>query len=112
MKLTFKEYLESKEQLRKAIANTPVSVMEYEVKKYCSLPVGEAEEDKTLVVLKPKQKIIVEWKYDDIDNPSIESIRFEGVITIDEDVEHLTFWNSTKLKKWLARYANAGSNSQ
>lgn len=112
MKLTFKQYLDSKEQLRKAITNTPVSVMEYQIKKYCSLPIGETEEDKTLVVLKPKQMVIVEWKYDNIDNPSIESIRFEGVSTIEEDIEHTTYWNSVKMKKWLMRYANAGTNQQ
>lgn len=104
-KLTFKQYLESKEQLLKAIENTPVSVLEYEVKKYCSLTVGESEEDKSLVSLKPKHKIIVEWRYTSVDNPTPESIRFVGVNEVDEDEALSTFWSGNKLQKWLTRHA-------
>ena len=50
-KLTFKQYLESKEQLLKAIENTPISLVEYEVKKYCNLSIGETEDDKELIGL-------------------------------------------------------------
>lgn len=104
-KLTFKQYLDSKEQLLKAIENTPVSVVEYEVKKYCSLTVGESEDDKSLVGLKPKQKIIIEWRYVSVDNPTPESIKFIGVKDADEDEEYCTFWSGNKLQKWLTRHA-------
>lgn len=104
-KLTFKQYLESKEQLLKAIGNTPVSVVEYEVKKYCSLTLGESEEDKSLMSLKPKQKIIIEWRYTSVDNPTPEAIKFVGVKDVDEDEVHSTHWTGTKLQKWLVRHA-------
>lgn len=110
-KLSFKQYLESKEQLLKAIANTPISVVEYEVKKYCSLPLGETEEDKRLVGLKPKQSIIVEWRYTTPNNPTPESVRLVGIKEIDEDEKHSTFWSGIKFSKWLSRHAKEGENN-
>lgn len=110
-KLTFKQYLESKEQLREAIKNTPVSIVEYEVRKYCSLPVGETEQEKTLISLKPKQKIIVEWRYDHIDNPTPEYILISGCQTFCEDEKQQTYWTGTKLQKWLLRYTKQGENN-
>ncbi len=104
MKLTFKQYLESKEQLRKAIENVPVSIQEYEVIHYCSLPLGEYEEEKTLISLKPKQKLVIEWKYDSLDDPTPLNIRVKGVQTIDEDEQFQTFWANNKLQKWLRRH--------
>jgi len=105
MKLTFKQYLDSKEQLRKAIANTPISIVEYEVRKYCSFPVGE-EDDKQLMGLKPKHRIVVEWCYDDIDNPTPNSIQLSGLTNIDESEKFTTFWTGAKLKKWLERHTS------
>ena len=111
MKLTFKQYLETKAQLRKAIENTPVSIVEYDVAKYCSIPLGETEEDRVLVSLKPKHKIIVEWRHDNVDNPTPTSIKIDGVQNIDADEIHETFWTGNKLQKWLARHASIGKNS-
>jgi hypothetical protein len=111
MKLTFKEYLASKDQLRKAMENTPIAVIEYEVRKYCSLTIGESEDEKELVGLKPKQKVIVEWKYDNVDNPTPSSITFVGLKEVSEDEKHVTFWPGTKLQKWLSRHAKEGQNN-
>jgi hypothetical protein len=108
--LTFKQYLASKEQLLKAIENTPVAIVEYSVKKYCSLTIGETEEEKQLVGLKPKNKIIVEWQYDNVDDPTPKSITFDGVKGIDEGEVCSTFWSGSKLTKWLARHAGPGEN--
>lgn len=110
-KLTFKQYLESKEQLLKAIENTPVAVVEYEVKKYCSLALGETEDEKRLVGLKPKQSIIVEWRYASVTNPTPESVRLKGIQEIDEDEKHSTFWSGAKFSKWLARHAKQGEQN-
>lgn len=110
MDLTFKQYLDSKQQLRQAIENTPVSIVEYEVRKYCSIAVGEAKEDSTLVGLKPKQKVVVEWRYDSMEDPTIVHIKFKDVKQLDEDEEHQMFWTSAKLKKWLARHTKEGQN--
>jgi hypothetical protein len=110
-RLTFKQYLDSKHQLLKAIENTPVAVVEYEVKKYCSLTVGETEEEKTLIGLKPKNKVIVEWRYDSLQDPTPESVRLTGPKEIDEHEKFATFWSGSKLRKWLTRHAKQGENN-
>lgn len=109
-KLTFKQYLESKEQLLKAIHNTPTSIIEYEVRKYCTLSVGELEIEKENINLKPKNTIIVEWRYDDINNPTPTNIKFKGLQDIDEGDQYFTYWNSDKFQKWLTRHAQQGVN--
>jgi len=106
---TFKEYVESKNQLLAAVANVPKSIIEYEVRKYCSLTVGESEDDKTSINLKPKHKLIIEWSYANPLVPTLESIKVEGCPEIDESDELSTFWTSTKLQKWLIRHTNKNS---
>lgn len=103
--LTFKQYLESKEKLREAVKNTPQRVAQYSVRKYCKLPIGESKEDKGQINLKPKHKIIVEWLYVDVDNPTPVNLRFEGIENVDADQEFATFWSGSKLQKWLLRNA-------
>lgn len=110
-RLTFKQYLESKDQLLKAIENTPTAIVEYEVKKYCSLPLGETEEEKKPIGLKPKHRVIVEWRYDSLSNPTPEAVRIAGLKDVDEDEKFSTFWQGTKLLKWLARHAQKGENN-
>lgn len=109
-KLTFKQYLESKNQLLEAIKNTPTTIVEYEVSKYCSFTVGDDEDEKTLIGLKPKNKVIVEWRYDNIDDPTPASIQFVGSKDTDDE-KHSTFWNGTKVRKWLSRHAKEGQNN-
>lgn len=110
-KQTFKQYLDSKQQLLKAIENTPVAVVEYEVKKYCALPLGEADDDPTVVDLRPKYKVIVEWRYDSITDPTPESIRVMGPSDVDQHERFQTFWTGSKLRKWLTRHAREGENN-
>lgn len=110
-KLTFRQYLESKEQLLNAINNVPTSVVEYEVKKYCSLPVGETEDEKQVIGLKPRHKLVVEWRYDNPSQPSPEAIRAIGPHDINEDDKFATFWSGVKLAKWLSRHAQRGENN-
>lgn len=102
-KLTFKEYLDSKEKLREAAKNTPQQTSEYKVRKYCKLVVGESKVDKEYINLKPKQTIIVEWLYNNIDNPTVVSIKFDGVRNIDPSNEYETFWEGERLLRWLHR---------
>lgn len=106
-KLTLKQYIESKEQLLKAIENTPISIVEYEIKKYCSIALGESQDEKHLVGLKPKQRIIVEWRYLTVDNPIADTIQLVGLNETDDE-KYVTFWSSIKLTKWLARHAKQG----
>lgn len=105
MDLSFKEYLDSKRQLRAAIDQTPVSVKRYEVRKYCSIALGETKEDAKLIALKPKQKIVVEWRYDKLENPTVVHVKFIGVQTLNEGEEYQMFWTSSKFNKWLVRHA-------
>lgn len=110
-KQSFKQYLEGKQQLLQAIENTPVAVVEYEVKKYCSLTVGETEDEKSMIGLKPKHKIVVEWRYDSPANPTPENIQVIGAKDVDIDERFSTFWSGSKLQKWLSRHAKQGDNN-
>lgn len=110
MKLTFKQYLESKKQLHKAIENTPVTIVEYEVCKYCSIVIGETKEESSIVGLRPKQKIIVQWRYDNINNPTPDYVRIVGTTMLDESEEQITYWSGQKLQKWLSRHTREGQN--
>jgi len=101
--LTFKEYLESKERLRGAITNIPRREGVYTIQKYCKLVVGDSKHTKEYIALKPKQKVLVEWLYDNIDNPTVISIYFEGVKEVNPNTEYETFWDGQKLQKWLIR---------
>lgn len=110
MKLTFKQYLESKEQLHKAIANTPITIIEYEVCKYCSIAVGETKDDHQIVGLRPRQKIIVQWRYDNPDNPTPDYIKVIGPNLLEDYEEQQTYWSGQKLQKWLLRHTTEGQN--
>ncbi|KKL70029.1 hypothetical protein LCGC14_2109020 [marine sediment metagenome] len=102
-KLTFKQYLSSKEKLREAIKQTPVHKAEHMMRKYCKLPVGESKDKKEYISLKPKQKLIVEWHYEDLYNPSLVSFTFEGIDDVDSEKKHFSFWSDERFKNWLFR---------
>lgn len=100
-KLTFKDYLDSKARLRQAIKETPIASSSYRVKKYCKLRIGESRELREEVALKPKQTIVVEWRYDDIDNPEPLSVILESIGSDSKQV----YWSGQKLKGWLSKNA-------
>ncbi len=101
--LTFKEYLQSKQKLREAVQEIPQQKKEYIVTKYCKLVVGESKDEKEQVNLKPNHKIIVEWLYEEIDEPTAVNITFEGVCPEVDTENHSTYWQSYKLQRWLLR---------
>lgn len=103
--LTFKKYLESKARLLEAVAKTPKRTGEYHVRKYCKIPLGESKEDKVYIPLKPKYKILVDWLYTNVDNPTPLALRVECEDPEIADQEFQTFWSGVKLQKWLARNA-------
>ncbi len=102
-KLTFKQYLATKDQLREAIKQTPVRKAEYVMRKYCKLPVGESKDDKQYIALKPKHKLIVEWNHKELENPDLMSICFDDVEGVDKTEEFKSFWSDDRFKKWLLR---------
>lgn len=103
--LTFKQYVESKTKLLEAITNVPERTATYKVRKYCKLVVGENVEEQQKIELKPKQKVIVKWKYYD-ETPDAVSIQVEDVANVDPEDTFSTFWKGDKLIKWLNRNAN------
>lgn len=107
-KLTFKQYVESRDQLLKAIDNIPITVMEYEVRKYCNLVVGTAEAP-TTIQLKPKQHIRITWMCQNPLLPIPESIHIvdQGILS---ESSHPITTNSDKLQKWLIRHTHEGIN--
>lgn len=104
-KLTFKEYVESKERLREAVKNTPQQEVQYTVRKYCKLVVGESKDEKEQINLKPNQTITVSWLYENFDNPTPLSITFNGVKSVDSEQVFSTSWAGFRLERWLMRNA-------
>ena len=102
-KLTFKEYLESKERLREAVNNTPKRTANYAITKYCKIAVGESKKDKEYISLKPKQRVQVDWLYESMDTPSVISIRFFNVVGVAADHEFEILWGHDRLDKWLEK---------
>ena len=108
-KLTFKEYIESKQQLIEAIESCPERTAVYNIRKYCKLPIGEGKEDNQQLTLKPKQKLIVKWKYFS-KTPDVTSIQVtDPKNPISEDTVS-TFWKSERLIKWLSRNTSEETN--
>ncbi len=99
--LTFKQYLESKEQLLRVIEKAPITIQEHLIKKYCSIPVNEQDGEKIMVHLKPKNKLIVEWDYTNKDKPIPLSVKFEGVIGLYEEDSYELIWNDEKIRQWI-----------
>lgn len=100
---TFKDYLASKEKLVEAIKLTPKQTVKYDVNKYCKLVVGESKDEKEQINLKPNQTIVVDWLYEDIDNPTPLKITFENVCPTINSKEYTNYWQARKLQKWLLR---------
>lgn len=101
-KITFKQYLESKEQLFKAINEIPVCETSYIVNSYCKLPVISEEENKQYVSLKPKHKLIVEWLYKNENKPEATKIILESENGMDE-LEYKPVWSNEKFTNWLLK---------
>lgn len=97
-KLTFKQYLETKAELLEALKKSPKHSIRYHVNKYCNLIVGENKENKEYIPLKPKNEIVVEWLYEDLDNPTIINVSVEG-----NNNKHIIFWETERFSRWLNR---------
>jgi hypothetical protein len=99
-KLTFKEYYESKELLRKAAESTPRVETEYEMLKYCQFPVLE-EDEKEFIALKPRDRINILWEYLRTDEVPLP-LRVE--ITSDDDTKRVfPCWGKSKLLTWIQK---------
>jgi len=94
--LTFKEYLNSKEQLIDSLKNEPIAIEEYEVSNYCKISLGESIKDKSVIMLKPNDSIQVEWNYTNKKYPQCLSVMIEGV-------SYQAYWKDDKIKTWIAK---------
>lgn len=106
MKLSFKEYYESKQRLRSACESVPRIRNEYRLTKYCKVPVFESldSDDKIYISFKPKDRIEVMWEgvneFDDY--PTAKYI-----VLISEDSRTVfPCWSNTKLHKWIENTTN------
>jgi hypothetical protein len=104
--IPLKQYHMSKIQLLNAIESTPKTLIEYEIRKYGTIVLGESE---SIVQIKPKQVLIVEWVYDNPENPTPKLVE---IVDRDRTVISAgkTPWTGAKLTKWLSRYAKMGIN--
>jgi len=102
-KMSFKQYLASKEALREAVKKTPKQSNSYTVARYCNFVIGENKEERQSINLKPNQTITIDWLYEDVDNPSAINVMFEGVKDIDPVEEMTPMWTDQKIQKWLIR---------
>lgn len=100
VKLSFKEYCKSKENLRLAAERIPQITEEYELTKYCKFPVVTNEDgEKQYVSFKPKDTIEVLWEYLNPEAPIAKN-----VIVVTEEDGHSKIqpaWGNTKLASWL-----------
>ena len=96
MKLTFKEYLESKEQLKMALDGIPKVKEIYEITKYCSVPV-KINEDIEYLKFKPRDIIEIMWEKE-IDNDVPKSFTVLG-----EDQSNEFSWSNAKVRSWVRK---------
>lgn len=98
-RLTFKEYVESKNKLLLAGEECPRITLEYEITKYCKIPVTESPDDETKlqVSLKPKDTIEVLWEHNDPSYPTPRNI----VLTSEGNKKVYPCWNNKKVLKWV-----------
>lgn len=103
MSITVTKLAESKKALIESLQQTPRSLVEYEIKKYCTLPLEDS-----IVELKPKQTVCVEWVHGPtLTIANISIFDKTGIPLVEgEDIE----FSGEKLTKWLIRYAKTGKN--
>ena len=97
-KLSFKDYVKSKNQLMEAIKETPIQTSSYNIKKYCKLVIGQSKETKSFVSFKPNSTIVVEWLYEDMENPTPLNV------VVDAETFQV-YWKGEKLTSWLSKNA-------
>lgn len=98
MKLTFKDYYESKVKLIEAVDLSPRVKLKYKLNKYCKIPVYEAVDsnDRDYISLKLDEEVEILWEYDTLDTPTVRYIRI-----IETKQTFIPAWNSGKMFNWV-----------
>jgi hypothetical protein len=94
--LSFKDYYENKERLKRAGVENVRTNIEYSITKYCKIPVVESyESEKSYISLKPKDKVKILWEYES-DTPILKRL----VIVSEDEKEFIPCWTSNKMFEW------------
>lgn len=102
-KLSFKEYVESKDALLKAIENASHYSSTYNITRYCRISI-EKDSRKELINLKPGHKLIIEWHRESEELiPNAMSILFENVKGVEPLKKYKSLNQKAGLIKWLGR---------
>lgn len=104
-KITFREYFESIQILRKAVNDVPKRTANYSLTKYCKLPILETVDssNKDYISLKPKDTITVTWEYNNKELPTPISVKI-----VTENAEQIIYpaWSNLKFFKWVTSSTN------
>lgn len=104
MKLSFKDYYDSKESLREAANSVPRVNSEYEMKKYCKFPVLADDEDKEYISLKPKDRISIVWEHVNNGSDSVPIATKVEITFEDEETKRvMPCWGKSKLITWIQK---------
>ena len=103
MKLTFKDYYRSKLKLIEAVDLSPRVKIQYELNKYCKLPVYEQVDlsDRKYLSLKLDEQVEILWEYDTLDAPTVRYIRI-----VETGQTFIPAWNSGKMFNWVINNTN------
>lgn len=99
MRISFREYLLSKQYLHEQAMSVPTQTLRYCVTKYCKLSVSYNGEDID-VKLKPSHVINIQWKYINNDRTPI-IVTFENVPDISEDNEYDITLSDRRINNWV-----------
>lgn len=96
MRLSFSEYIESKNILKLAVEDAPKHKQIFNVTKYCKIPVHEdfKSNTKEYIGLKPKDSVEVIWE-------THESQMIVRYIIINEQYNYFPTWTNKKFCNWL-----------
>jgi hypothetical protein len=94
--LSFKDYYDSKELLKRAGVENIRTNIEYSITKYCKIPVVESfTTEKSYLSLKPKDTVKILWEYES-DTPILKRL----IVVSDQEQEFIPCWTSNKMFEW------------
>ena len=96
--LSFKDYYDSKELLKRAGVENIRTNIEYSITKYCKIPVVESfTTEKSYLSLKPKDTVKILWEYES-DTPILKRL----IVVSDQEQEFIPCWTSNKMFEWTS----------
>ena len=94
--LSFKQYYDSKEKLKRAGIENIRTHIEYSITKYCKIPVMESfDSEKQYVSLKPEDTVKILWEYES-DTPILKRL----IVITENEQTVIPCWTSKKMFEW------------